>query len=115
MNSKILSVFVLMFCILVIPLTARTNSPSDISTGFNLSKQIPISCVVKLRKGQKLIIRNQNGKRLSGTLANGTSVTAVNMADGDPSGGTAEIAVTRKGGLVVLGWVKQSELRCKFS
>ncbi|MGE3465887.1 MAG: hypothetical protein AB7J13_03050 [Pyrinomonadaceae bacterium] len=50
---------------------------------------------------------------MSATLPNGTKVTAVEMADGDGPG-AAEIAVERKGKQVILGWVSQADLRCKY-
>lgn len=77
------------------------------------SSQMDIPCVVSLKKGRKLVIRDRNGKRLSATLPNGTKVTAVEMADGDGPG-AAEIAVERKGKQVILGWVSQADLRCKY-
>ena len=100
MKQRVSAYFILICCVLTF-------------TGTGTALQLEIPCTVKLRKGKTLIIRNQNGKRLPGTLANGTKVTAVEMADGDGPG-AAQIAVTRKGKRVVLGWVSQADLSCKY-
>lgn len=115
MKRKIQAVYMLMFCVLALPPTGSAEGLITTASGGIALTQFEIPCVVSLSKGKTLAIRNENGKRLRSTLANGTKVTAVNMADGDPSGGVAQIAVTRKGKRVVLGWVKQAELSCKFN
>lgn len=91
----------LLSCVLLFPVTSIGQD----------SMNVP--CTVKLKKGKALIIRDQDGNRLPGTLPNGASVTAVEMADGEGPG-AAKIAVNRKGKRVVLGWVSQANLNCRY-